>query len=199
MKIPLTIIFVFLCLGLFSQENTKLYEKNKFYGHIINRQCSDDYIDYGFTDSLKQGYFSYFSVFDSTIARIRGSFKFYKRDSTWYFYWPNGSLREIKNYRNGVLEGSFKNYNLKGELLYYGNYKNGKLDGECIIPDFEFERGTSKALFDNGIPIGIWKITYDGILTTEIDYTQGYGNQKVTFYVNGKVEETRQYKNNQLQ
>jgi antitoxin component YwqK of YwqJK toxin-antitoxin module len=45
-------------------------------------------------------------------------------------YYPNGQLREISNYKNGLLEGEYKWYYDNGQLEEISNWKNDRLDGE---------------------------------------------------------------------
>ncbi len=77
--------------------------------------CKKEHIEYYEDNStIKNSYFT-----DGEGGPIIGEYKEYR---------SNGDLREIRNYRNGILEG--KNYWFwKNDTVYEKNYVNGKLEG----------------------------------------------------------------------
>jgi len=50
----------------------------------------------------------------------------FRTDTTYY---TSGGIQFISNYKNGVINGSFKSYNENGILESISNYVNGKLNG----------------------------------------------------------------------
>jgi multimeric flavodoxin WrbA len=52
-----------------------------------------------------------------------------KKHGTWEFYYQNGQLLIVSNYKNGIIEGTYQRYHENGMLHSEGNYVNGKKDG----------------------------------------------------------------------
>jgi len=73
----------------------------------------------------------------------------------WYF--ENGNVFQIVNYKNGVLFGTRKVYFENGKLKNETTYVNGKIDGEW--KDYH-ENGKLKesGTYEKGEKEGIWKI-----------------------------------------
>lgn len=51
------------------------------------------------------------------------------RDEKWESYFPNGSVRSVMHYKEGMKHGKSKVYHFNGELNYEGMYKNGSRSG----------------------------------------------------------------------
>lgn len=45
-------------------------------------------------------------------------------------FWENGKKSEISNYKNGILDGSFKMFHPNGKLQLDTSYQNGLLEGQ---------------------------------------------------------------------
>jgi antitoxin component YwqK of YwqJK toxin-antitoxin module len=91
----------------------------------------------------------------------------------WYF--SNGDLLCIKNYKNGILDGKSEWYHDSGNLQIVRNYKNGKLHG-------------IESLFSS-----------DGIKTMETEWLDGkkHGLEK-EFYESGELKTESRYELNRL-
>lgn len=71
------------------------------------------------------------------------------------------NVAEEANYANGLKDGSYKSYTLKGTLLEDSNYKNGQLDGPASYYD-PLGKLVSKGVFKNGEKVGKWEYFKDG-------------------------------------
>ena len=66
---------------------------------------------------------------------FRGTFNAGYPDGEHLFYYENGRLREIQNYKAGVKHGDWKKYLDTGELYFTITYDQGKevkYDGEAL-------------------------------------------------------------------
>ncbi len=73
------------------------------------------------------------------------------------------SIAEEANYSNGLKNGNYKKYTMKGIMLEDSNYKKGQLDGPAIFND-PLGNLVSKGNFKNGKKSGIWEFYEDGKL-----------------------------------
>jgi antitoxin component YwqK of YwqJK toxin-antitoxin module len=73
------------------------------------------------------------------------------------------NIAEEAIYANGVKEGSYKSYTLKGTVLEDSNYKNGQLDGAASYYD-PLGKLVSKGVFKSGQKVGFWEFYKDGKL-----------------------------------
>lgn len=71
------------------------------------------------------------------------------------------NIAEEANYKNGLKNGSYKKYTMKGTVLEDSNYKKGELDGSAIFND-PLGNLVSKGNFKNGKKFGIWEFYQDG-------------------------------------
>lgn len=51
------------------------------------------------------------------------------RDERWESYFPNGEIRSVMHYKDGIKHGQSEVYHYNGELNYKGMYKNGHRAG----------------------------------------------------------------------
>ena len=73
------------------------------------------------------------------------------------------SIAEEANYSNGLKNGNYKKYTMKGMVLEDSNYKKGQLDGPAIYND-PLGNLVSKGNFKNGKKSGTWEFYQDGKL-----------------------------------
>jgi antitoxin component YwqK of YwqJK toxin-antitoxin module len=73
------------------------------------------------------------------------------------------NIAEEANYKNGLKNGNYKKYTMKGTVLEDSNYKKGQLDGPAIFND-PLGNLVSKGNFKNGKKSGIWEFYQDGKL-----------------------------------
>jgi antitoxin component YwqK of YwqJK toxin-antitoxin module len=52
-----------------------------------------------------------------------------KKEGLWKYYYDNGDLRYVRNYKDGKAEGLWEYYVSGGRLWFRSNYKNDKADG----------------------------------------------------------------------
>ena len=97
-------------------------------------------------------------------------------------YYPNGSVKTTRLYRNGIQEGISIEFSPEGTILAAGEYRNGSLVGEGLV-------------LEDGSRNGPWKEYYTGgSLKAEGDYNNGnkLGPWKY-YHPNGKIEQTGVY------
>ena len=62
----------------------------------------------------------------------QGKFKKGKKEGSWKIYNINGQLFFKGDFKNGKKEGSWKNFYSNGQLMVKRDYKNGRIHG-CIF------------------------------------------------------------------
>lgn len=81
-------------------------------------------------------------------------------------FYPNGEPTEITSYKNGLLDGNYKKYSIKGLLYNDFNYSRGKLNGMAIY----YKRSTGdlikKGPFKDDLRVGTWENYVDGELVS---------------------------------
>jgi len=114
-------------------------------------------------------------------------------------HFDTGELKQIKTYKNGILNGPRKVFRKNGELQQEGNYNNGKIDGYRRAWN---ENGIliAERLYENGVAIGSEKKWYDnGNLKSEVSYENGKINGKAIKYnEEGEIIEEKNYANGKL-
>lgn len=73
------------------------------------------------------------------------------------------NIAEEAHYSNGIKNGSYKKYTMKGILLEDSNYKKGQLDGAAVYKD-ALGNLASKGNFKNGKKTGTWEFYESGKL-----------------------------------
>nr|NQU90720.1 hypothetical protein [Bacteroidota bacterium] len=99
-------------------------------------------------------------------------------------YYPDGSVKIVQTYRNGVPEGVRREYGPDGDISAGYIFKDGNMVGEGIIKD-------------DGLKNGEWKDYFnDGSLKAEGAYTEGVKIGKWNYYhANSRLEQTGKYDN----
>ena len=97
-------------------------------------------------------------------------------------YFPDGSVKATRLYRNGILEGISIEFSPEGTIVAAVEYRNGLLAGEGLV-------------LQDGSRSGSWKEYYpDGSLKAEGEYDNGTRTGPWKFYhPNGKTEQTGKY------
>lgn len=73
------------------------------------------------------------------------------------------NIAEEANYANGLKNGNYKAYTLKGIVIEDSNYKNGMLDGPAVYRD-PLGNLASRGNFKNGQKNGVWEFYENGKL-----------------------------------
>lgn len=125
-------------------------------------------------------------------------------------YSPSGTIESIETYKNGILEGLVKKYNVKGELIAVGNcsdgFKQGKWeyvtsDGTRMIRRYHNDTliGQTKEIrvngnvvfgqYSNGKETGQWTTkSADSIVLMTSTYDGSIRNGKTkSFYLSGEL------------
>jgi antitoxin component YwqK of YwqJK toxin-antitoxin module len=97
-------------------------------------------------------------------------------------YYPDGSVKTVQSYRNGVPQGVRREYAEEGTITAGYVFDKGKIVGEGITGE-------------DGVRNGEWKLYFNtGELKAEGKYVDGIKVGKWTYYhKNGKVEQTGVY------
>jgi antitoxin component YwqK of YwqJK toxin-antitoxin module len=86
------------------------------------------------------------------------------RQGKWLDFWPDGTVKTERNYRDDMLHGYYKEYDEKAKLLVTLLYDNGKVTGTDIDNSTEIEienryNDDGKLIysgpFKDGVPVGI--------------------------------------------
>ena len=77
-------------------------------------------------------------------------------DSTTIYY-PTGTIKEIRSYREGQKNGTWKTWNESGKRTAEASFKNGKKDGFWYVWD---DQGTKRyeMFYEKGEKKGVWII-----------------------------------------
>lgn len=168
--------FMLFCANLNAQEKINKFDLNGKRQGVWKKQYSNNNIRYQgtFKDGKEIGVFKYYDITDSTHPTIIKTFKpnssiasvkFYtvkgviestgkmdgkNRIGTWFYYYPDGKTLMIEeNYKNGLLDGTYKSYYKTGKINEILNYKAGKLNGSAkryadndnLIDDLNYVNG----------------------------------------------------------
>jgi antitoxin component YwqK of YwqJK toxin-antitoxin module len=144
-----------------------------------------------------------------------------RREGTSYYYYPNGKLKQIINYRNNKKHGESKEYNNEGVLIAIYQYLNDYITEKQNInrtisgvPDGIWqeynENGTIKSekVYRGGVLDGYAKeFDQSGKLVSSVHYDEGKIiqdknadtlniDERVTYYENKKVKSRYYFRNN---
>jgi hypothetical protein len=72
----------------------------------------------------------YVSYYLNDQLREQGEVRYGLKHSTWKFWYPDGHLREIITYKNGIKTGNYFLYNDHGQPMARGRFKDDKLHGK---------------------------------------------------------------------
>ena len=112
----------------------------------------------------------YRETFDNGKVKLEMHLVNGEQDSTTTIYFEDGTLNEVRSYKNGLMHGKWETFNSKGQKIAEAWYRNDKKDGIWRIWD---EKGTLRyeMPYSNGNKIGTWRIyNEDGALLTEKTY-----------------------------
>ena len=127
------------------------------------------------------------------------SFKNGLPHGTWTGYWPDGSTRYKLDYKEGEKDGDEMRYDSLGVLIYEVRYAKGIRDG--VEKEFYSNGNPKKEVrYAKGIRDGVEKEFYsNGNPKKEVRYAKGIrdGVEK-EFYSNGNPKRTARYSNNLL-
>lgn len=79
----------------------------------------------GFEGKLIHGYYTSFYL--NNQLKEQGTIRYGLRNKKWKYWYPDGKLREVIHWKNGVKNGAYLLYNDYGQLMAKGNFKNDKL------------------------------------------------------------------------
>ncbi len=95
----------------------------------------------GYSGELLQGQYM---VFDNQNRLITlGQFDSGLKTGTWKYWYSNGNLRMIQNWKNSSLDGEVMHFDRAGEITAYYEYKNGKCVKNKSLTDKFFNSSRS--------------------------------------------------------
>ena len=121
-----------------------------------------------------------------------------KKDGTWTYFYPSGSLSAEISFRNGKQHGTQRAYGFEGNLLSVENWTHDALSDSAFYyhPNGQLKR---KGVYRNALYQGVW-IFYDenGHLEQEGNYEAGLPSGLwLTYAENGQILQEGEYKNGQ--
>lgn len=113
-------------------------------------------------------------------------------DGTITYYFKDGKVKKLSNWRDKKLEGGQKEYDSNGACFHSANYVDGCLSGEVISLT---EKGRKVEYYDNGSPIGdYYTIWYDNGTSDRYRYADDKLYQDVPSRKDMVLEETKDHR-----
>ena len=114
---------------------------------------------------------TYLTYFDNGNLKMQSAFIEGKKHGECKIFYEDGTLNEVRSYKNNEMDGTWLTYNKLGVKVAEASYKEGKKDGNWYVWDDE---GNLKyeLCYKDGDKTGVWK-SYDamGVVINERDYT----------------------------
>ena len=114
---------------------------------------------------LLEGLWKYYHENSTDIMTLE-NYKSGKLEGLRSVYYPGNILAEQTNYTNGIKNGAYKKYSIKGVLLESSNYKDGQFDGKAVYKD-PLGNIVAQGIYVNGKKKGIWQFYENGKLVSE--------------------------------
>ncbi len=115
-----------------------------------------------------------------------------KKIGEWQWFYPNGELLMLENWRNGELDGEFFEYGEEGDTITAGNYYMDEEDGDWYYNN----RGMiEKGAYYEGMRTGKWMVWYpDGKVAFDMNFDQDlYDGKYTAYWENGRVKVEGKY------
>lgn len=116
-------------------------------------------------NKLPDGLWKYYHENSKDIMTLE-NYKNGKLDGLRSVYYPGNILAEETNYSNGIKNGPYKKYSVKGVVLEESNYKNDQFDGKAVYKD-PFGNVVAQGIYVNGKKKGMWQFYENGKLVSE--------------------------------
>jgi antitoxin component YwqK of YwqJK toxin-antitoxin module len=84
-------------------------------------------------DSTYSG--DYFEKYPSGVIKVRGAFRFGKKNGKWMYFFPDGKLWSEAFFRNNKMDGESNVYHPNGQLMYSGHYRMDDADSVWTFYD----------------------------------------------------------------
>lgn len=195
----------------FDGRNKKLeadYKRNKLNGPYKEYDIFGNLrFEMVFQDSILVGTYKEYhpkisseTPFEPNNVKIEGNYLNGKKEGLWLtFYDINPPLVAIReNYKNGVLDGKYSEFDFDGSVVLEVNYINGEPDGnykKFVYNKMVWEEGQ----FDKGRKIGKWLAYFPGTRMIESEkYYDQRGNKTGEwkfYYENKRVARVEKYEN----
>ncbi|RZK52203.1 MAG: hypothetical protein EOO91_19760 [Pedobacter sp.] len=75
-----------------------------------------------------------------------GDFVNGKEEGNWFTYYPDGNVSSFMEFKGGLANGAYKEYDKYGDVMVSGNFLNNEKHGEWIS-----ENGTRIDTYENGV------------------------------------------------
>ena len=138
-------------------------------GAIGGKPLNGEFISYYLNNNLKEN----------------GSFYYGLKINKWQYWFDNGNMQRIENYRNGLLEGSYYVYNNKNQIITSGKYKSNKKNGIWNTYDNKTGVQLNSYTWENDILNGKF-IVYNDNSTIKGNYNKGKLDGKYIITKNNK-------------
>lgn len=173
----LSIILSVFTSHLYGQKEVESYHSNDT--NLIYQKYSID------SKTRINGAFKEYFI-NQNIAK-RGLYKQNLPDSTWSFFYENGSLKSQGNFNLGVNTGIWRYFYENGAVRMVGELAENKKNG---LWEYYYENKTIKkqGYFKTGRKNGLWKYyTEEGVFKAEADFVQDEGIY-IGYYEDGVVK-----------
>ena len=93
-------------------------------------------------------------------VQVSGQFINGIEQGAWRWYWPNGKIKQLSQYKDGQLTGQSTLYYDQGNIEYQAFYKQGLLDSSYLAYHENKQiaiRGSYQIKGNKSIKIGIWE------------------------------------------
>lgn len=99
---------------------------------------------------------TYKSYYDNFNPKVEMNLDQGKKDGITKLFFEDGSINEIRSYKNNLMDGTWITYNEKGLKIAEADYTKGKKDGTWKIWD---DNGTLRVemTYNKGKKTGVWK------------------------------------------
>jgi antitoxin component YwqK of YwqJK toxin-antitoxin module len=84
-------------------------------------------------DSAYSG--DYFEKYPTGVIKVRGSFRFGKKNGKWMYFFPDGKLWSEAFFNNDKMNGESNVFHPNGQLMYSGHYKMDMADSVWMFYD----------------------------------------------------------------
>jgi len=127
---------------------------------------------------LNAGFTTYY--LDNNLKE-KGSFYFGLKNAKWMYWFANGNLHKIENYKKGLLQGAYNVFNDKNQLIISGEYRNNLKHGKWIS-FYNNAQASNEYTWEKGRLHGKF-IIYDSLMITKGNYFREKldGKYKITY------------------
>lgn len=146
-----------------------------------------------YLNQLKEGTWQFFSDSEEGLLISDEEYLNDKRNGSLRIFYPDSTVAEMINYKNGIKNGEWIKYYPDGSIIFRTNYVNGKLNGnfEAFFKDGKLE---VSGRYKSGLRDGLWMINNkDGSPRFRVEYADGMTNNRdIDIYESNYIDSLEQ-------